>query len=73
MLRAIAAAGIFAAGIALSVAPAAQAASGFCSNHGTGAGQIYKHACATGTVGTISEKKAAEKAGKDKECDHPHA
>ncbi|QGJ87929.1 hypothetical protein SEA_KILLIGREW_34 [Mycobacterium phage Killigrew] len=51
MLRTIAAAGILAAGLGLGVSPIAQAAPAHCSNHGFGHGQIYKHACATGSGG----------------------
>ncbi|AGT13896.1 hypothetical protein WHEELER_37 [Mycobacterium phage Wheeler] len=51
MLRTIAAAGILAAGLGLGLAPASQAAPAHCANHGTGHGQIYKHACATGSGG----------------------
>ncbi|AHK12091.1 hypothetical protein PBI_ALSFRO_40 [Mycobacterium phage Alsfro] len=55
MLRTIAAAGILAAGLGLGIAPISQAAPEHCSNHGFGHGQIYKHACATGSGGAGAE------------------
>lgn len=41
------------AGIATAIllAPTSQAAPKLCDNHGTGPGQIYIHACATGGGG----------------------
>ncbi|AHN84356.1 hypothetical protein SEABISCUIT_38 [Mycobacterium phage Seabiscuit] len=55
MLRTTAAAGILAAGLGLGIAPIAQAAPAHCSNHGFGHGQIYKHACATGSGGASAD------------------
>ncbi|WNM68418.1 hypothetical protein SEA_STARCEVICH_27 [Mycobacterium phage Starcevich] len=51
MLRTTTATVLAIATITLGAPAVADAAPAHCANHGTGHGQIYKHACATGSGG----------------------
>ncbi|AWH14425.1 hypothetical protein HWB60_gp024 [Mycobacterium phage TChen] len=51
MLRTATATVFAIATIALGIPAVADAQPGMCDNHGTGHGQIYKHACAKGSGG----------------------
>ncbi|AEK08570.1 hypothetical protein SEA_PHALCONET_26 [Mycobacterium phage Phalconet] len=51
MLRTTTATVFAIAALALGIPAVADAAPAHCANHGTGHGQIYKHACATGSGG----------------------
>lgn len=48
---------------ALLTAPSAEAVPKFCDNHGTGPGQVYKHACAGGDGGSALWRPILNKSG----------